>query len=403
MGVTGHPPSGLAAQLSDPALYARDPFPLYAELRAAGPLAWNAAHGYWAVSTHREVAAIGSDPARFCSSRGILVDEIGVEYAAPPTMMHTDPPAHTRYRRLVQPGFKPSVVRSLERRVRTHASACIGGIESGVPVDIVPALAVPFPLLVICELLGVPGEEWPRFYEWSEAVIPGASELSDEKKASLQLEMWQYLVGVAEGRRSAPRDDVVSALARATSDGDLLSEAELAMFLIQLLVAGNETSRNLVAGGLYALAEHPEQWEWLRGEPNRVPGAVEELLRWTTPVISFLRTATCDTDVAGTAVHAGDPLLCLYASANRDEEVFGQSANALDVGRDPNPHLSFGFGTHFCLGAALARLEARVVLEELLERYRSLRPAGPIERVPSPVIAGVRRAPLVFGVSRRPS
>jgi len=175
----------------------------------------------------------------------------------------------------------------------------------------------------------------------------------------------QYLVGVAEGRRSAPRDDVVSALARATSDGDLLSEAELAMFLIQLLVAGNETSRNLVAGGLYALAEHPEQWEWLRGEPNRVPGAVEELLRWTTPVISFLRTATCDTDVAGTAVHAGDPLLCLYASANRDEEVFGQSANALDVGRDPNPHLSFGFGTHFCLGAALARLEARVVLEEL--------------------------------------
>jgi len=126
-----------------------------------------------------------------------------------------------------------------------------------VPVDIVPALAVPFPLLVICELLGVPGEEWPRFYEWSEAVIPGASELSDEKKASLQLEMWQYLVGVAEGRRSAPRDDVVSALARATSDGDLLSEAELAMFLIQLLVAGNETSRNLVAGGLYALAEHP--------------------------------------------------------------------------------------------------------------------------------------------------
>jgi len=162
-------------------------------------------------------------------------------------MMHTDPPAHTRYRRLVQPGFKPSVVRSLERRVRTHASACIGGIESGVPVDIVPALAVPFPLLVICELLGVPGEEWPRFYEWSEAVIQG-ERAERREKASLQLEMWQYLVGVAEGRRSAPRDDVVSALARATSDGDLLSEAELAMFLIQLLVAGNETSRNLVAG-----------------------------------------------------------------------------------------------------------------------------------------------------------
>jgi cytochrome P450 len=177
---------------------------------------------------------------------------------------------------------------------------------------------------------------------------------------------------------------------------DQLSEAELAMFLIQLLVAGNETTRNLISGGLAALAAHPEQWAALRADPELIPSAVEELLRWTTPVISFMRTATTDCAIRGQAVAADDPVLLLYASANRDEEVFGADADELRVDRHPNPQLSFGFGPHFCLGAALARLEGRVVLGELLERFESLTPAGPVERTASPVIAGVRAAPLVF-------
>ena len=399
-----------AGRLTDPALYAGgDPFELYAELRRTSPVSWvdREGGGFWAVMTHPEVSAIGADPLDFCSSRGILIDEIGTTYDAPPTMMHTDPPQHTRYRRLVQPGFKPSMVRLMEAGVTAKARALVDPIVAGEAIDIVAALSIPFPLQVICELLGVDGEQWPRFFEWSEAVIPGESERSEEERGLLQMEMWQYLIGVAEERRRVPADDLVSVLASVGSpspdDGpgadnaDELSEAELAMFLIQLLVAGNETTRNLISGGLVALSEHPEQWAALRADRARIPGAVEELLRWTTPVISFMRTATGATSVRGQAVAEGDPLLLVYASANRDEAVFGADAGEFRIDRHPNPHVSFGFGPHFCLGAALARLEARVVLHELLDRFESLAPAGSVERTPSPVIAGVRHAPLVFG------
>jgi cytochrome P450 len=392
-----------ASRLLDPSLYAEgDPFALYAELRNEAPVCWvdREGGGFWAIATHPEVSSIGADPKGFCSSKGILTDEIGTTYDDPPTMMHTDPPRHTRYRRLVQPGFKPSMVRQMEVGVTAKARALIDPIESGEPVDIVEALSIPFPLQVICELLGVDGAQWPRFFEWSEAVIPGESERTEDERAELQAEMWGYLVGVAEERRAAPAEDLVSVLAMVGSEegaeADRLSEAELAMFLIQLLVAGNETTRNLLSGGLAALAAHPEQWAALRADPELIPGAVEELLRWTTPVISFMRTATADCSVRGQAVAAGDPMLLLYASANRDEEVFGADADRLRVDRHPNPHVSFGFGPHFCLGAALARLEGRVVLSELVTRYASLTPAGPVERTASPVIAGVRHAPLVF-------
>ena len=392
-----------ASRLLDPSLYARgDPFALYGELRHEAPVCWvdRAGGGFWAVATHPEVSAIGADPQGFCSSRGILTDEIGTTYDDPPTMMHTDPPRHTRYRRLVQPGFKPSMVRQMEAGVTAKARALIDPIEPGEPVDIVRALSIPFPLQVICELLGVDGSQWPRFFEWSEAVIPGESEHTEAERAELQAEMWGYLVGVAEERRAAPAEDLVSVLATVGSAegaaGDRLSEAELAMFLIQLLVAGNETTRNLLSAGLAALAAHPDQWAALRADPTLVPNAVEELLRWTTPVISFMRTATADCTVRGQPLSAGDPVLLLYASANRDEEVFGEDAGQLRIDRHPNPHVSFGFGPHFCLGAALARLEGRVVLSELVTRFASLAPAGPIERTASPVIAGVRRAPILF-------
>jgi cytochrome P450 len=395
-----------ASRLTDPQLYQTgDPFALYAELRAIAPIAWHEpderAGGFWAVMTHPEVSTIGTYPEAFCSARGILVDEIGTSYATPPTMMHTDPPQHTRYRRLVQPGFKPSIVRLMEAGVTAKARALVEELPVGSAVDIVPALSIPYPLQVICELLGVDGEQWPRFYEWSEAVIPGESELSGEDRERLQVEMWTYLIGVAEERRREPADDLVSVLATVGSDGGDgagggLSEAELAMFLIQLLVAGNETTRNLISGGLVALAENPEQWTALREDRSLIPGAVEELLRWTTPVISFMRTATRPTTIRGQAIAEGDPVLLVYASANRDEEVFGTDADRFRIDRQPNPHLSFGFGPHFCLGAALARLEARAVLGELLNRFSRIDLAGPVTRTASPVIAGVRSAPLEF-------
>jgi cytochrome P450 len=385
------PGEELAAALLEEAPFRSDPQQLYTRLRAEAPVARHDDPRFWVLSKHADVVAASSDPATFCSARGILLFEIGVEYPTPPTMMHTDPPEHTRYRSMVQPAFKPSLTRALEPLVRQRARHLLDTVEAGSPTDFVEAVAVPFPLVVICELLGLPADDWRRLWEWSEAVIPGATDWPEERRAALQAEMFTSLVATAKERRAEPRDDVISAVA---AHG--LSDDELAMFLIQLLVAGNETSRNMLSGGVAALAEHPDQWDRLRDDRSLVPSAVEEMLRWTSPVIYFMRTATRDVEVRGQQIDAGDPVVLLYASANRDEDEFGATAGDFDVGRHPNHHVAFGFGPHFCLGAALARLEGRVVLEELADRYRTLEPAGPVVRTPSNVIAGITSAPVCF-------
>jgi cytochrome P450 len=212
-------------------------------------------------------------------------------------------------------------------------------------------------------------------------------------------EMITFLIDLTQKRRAEPTSDVLSELAIADIDGDQLTDAELGMFLVQLLVAGNETTRNLISGGLVALAENPGQWQTMANDRTLLPTAVEEMLRWTTPVVSFMRTATRDTELSGVAIAEGEPVLMLYSSANRDEAVFGPTASAFDVTREPNPHIAFGFGNHFCLGAALARLEARLVFDQLLDRFDDVAPAGVVERSGSSVIAGVRRAELCFSRS----
>jgi cytochrome P450 len=324
------------------------------------------------------------------------VQEIGSSYDSPPTMMHTDPPAHTRYRGLVQPAFKPSVVRDLEAMVRERTGVLIDALVAGEPVDIVDAVAAPLPLQVINAILGLPDSDYDKLLAWSTAAIPGADDLTDDERMVVLTEMTVELLGLAASRRANPKDDLTSLLATVVVDGEQLRDDELGMFLIQLLVAGNETSRNALSGGLVALAENPEEWNRLRGDRSLVTRAVEEILRWTTPVISFMRTATRDCTLGGADVSAGDPLLLLYASADRDEAAFGPTADQFDVGRDPNHHVAFGFGPHFCLGAALARLELRAVLEALLDRFERIERAGAVQRTGSAVIAGVVHAPLVL-------
>lgn len=394
--------TALTDPLLDPAVYAGDPYPLYARLRAEAPVARNDTLGLWMVSRHDEVVAVSRDPDTFCSSKGIMTFEIGSEYPTPPTMMHTDPPDHTRYRTLVQPGFKPSYMRALEPGIRRRARALVDRLEPGVPVDVVAELAVPLPLQVISDVLGVPEDEWPTFFRWSEAVIPGATDWPEDERARLSGDMVTYLLEAAADRRASPRDDIISELGAAEVDGDRLTDAELGMFLVQLLVAGNETTRNMMSGGLVGFAEHPGEWEALVGRSddgvNRaLPLAVEEMLRWTTPVVAFMRTTTREVELGGRTLGAGEPVLMLYASANRDEHAFGPTAAAFDAARDPNPHVAFGFGAHFCIGAVLARVEGRILLEELLARFGSITPAGDVVRTASPVIAGVKAAPVVFG------
>ena len=398
--MTAGPATALDAELTAPVLqeafFAQDPWPHLARLRRECPVAWNEETGVWVLSAYSEVAAASADSATFCSSKGVLLFEIGVDYPAPPTMMHTDPPAHTRYRKLVQPSFKPSVVRGWEEAVRRRTRALLDAIEPAAPVDVVDALSVPLPLQVICDVLGIPGEDWPQFYLWSEAAIPGSREWSAGERERLMGECTAYLLAAAQERRTRPREDLVSLVATAEIDGDRLSDAEIVMFLVQLLVAGNETTRTMLSSGIATLAQTPDQWQRLRVDPALIPTAVEEMLRWSTPVLAFMRTATRDAQLRGRTVRAGEPVWLLYASANRDEEKFGFDADAFDVGRDPNPHLSFGYGAHFCLGAPLTRLEGRIVLEEMLTRYSAIEPAGPVQRINSNVIAGITKAPVAF-------
>jgi cytochrome P450 len=368
-----------------------DPWAHLTELRSRGPLVWNEQGGWWLVPHHRQVQEVSVDPTRFSSAQGILVFEIGQSYASPPTMMHTDPPDHTRYRQLVAPAFRPSAMRSLDQRLHDHVTRLLDDVPVGTPVDIVEHLSVPFPLLVICELLGLPWEDWERLFLWSEVSVPGASDLGAEERGVIQAEMFHSLVATVKEKAANPGDDVFTLLAAAE-----LSDVEMAMFAIQLLTAGNETVRNTISSGLRAFADHPEQWQRLLDDRSLIPSAVEEIVRWATPVIYFMRTAVDDTTLAGETLRAGDPVVLLYSSANRDEEVFGPTANQFDVGRSPNPHVGFGFGAHYCIGAALARLELTAVLDAMLDRYQSLEPGEAFERTRSSIIAGIRRADLVL-------
>jgi cytochrome P450 len=388
----------LTEPIDDDAFYGGDPFPLFAQLRREAPVAWNATRGYWALSTHHDVVEVSKHSEDFCSGKGILTFEIGVDYPSPPTMMHTDPPAHTRYRKLVQPAFAPSRIRALEARVRERARELVHAIEPGEAFDFVPKVAVPFPLFIIAELLGIPEDNWERFYMWSEAGIPGEKDWPPEENMRLMAEMQEYLLHATKERRGAPAEgnEIVSVLANVEVEGEHLTDDEIAMFLVQLLVAGNETTRNTISGGILAFAQNPQQWQRLVADRSLVESAAEEMLRWTTPVIAFMRTATRDTEIRGEHIAAGDPLLMLYASANRDEDEFGPTADQFDIGRSPNHHVAFGFGAHFCLGAALARLEIRALLDALLDRFTTLETAGPPERTKSAIIAGVKHAPVAF-------
>ncbi len=387
----------LAGPLLAEDFYAGDPYPHYARLRDGAPVLWCADGGFWAVSRHADVMAVSTDPSTFSSAKGILTMEIGVDYATPPTMMHTDPPEHTAYRKLVAPGFRPSVMKRLEGLVRERTSRLVDALPTGEAVDIVAELAVPLPLLLIADVLGVPHDDLDRFFEWSEAAIPGATDIEPDEQARLMGECFTYLAEQCEHRRHSPAtDDVVSILVHTELDGRSLTDDELVMFLNQLLIAGNETTRNSISGGLLAFAEHPDQWARLRADRALVPTAIEEILRWTTPVISFMRTATRAVTLGGSDIAAGDPVLMLYQAANRDPSEFGPTAEEFDVGRNPNHHVAFGFGAHFCIGAALARLELRVLLEMLLDRFESLEVDGEVVRSASPVIAGVKKAELTL-------
>jgi cytochrome P450 len=313
-----------------------------------------------------------------------------------PSILHMDPPDHVGFRKLVNREFTPRAIAGLEPRIRELARTALDRTPDSGVFDFVELVAAPFPLWVIAELLGIPDGDRPDFRRWSDATIE-ATDKPPEETAAATGELFMYLAQHLEAKTVNPGDDVVSLLVAGDIDGRTLDRDELLIFLLALLVAGNETTRTLISGGTLVLAEHPDQRAAMVSDPSLIPGAVEECLRWVTPIQAFARTVTADTVIGGVEVKALDYLIMLYASGNRDEAAFGPRANTFDIRRDANPpHLAFGFGEHLCLGAALARMEARILFEEMLARHPNYAVVGEPGWVASSLVRGMESMPLAW-------
>ena len=384
-----------APPLHDPQFHAGDPFPAFRRLRAEAPVYWHPTPGFWALTRHEDVVTVSRDPATFCSSRGILLSDLDRPIIPRQSIIYIDPPEHAQYRKLVQPVFSPGRLRALEQRIAELVGELIDGIDSGQVIDFVDAFAAPLPLLVIADMLGVPGADRGRFKRWSDAIIEAGTQPSNDNMAQ-SVELLEYFGSVIAERRARLGDDLISLLVHSEIDGERLEEFDLLMFCMTLLVAGNETTRNLLSHGALGLATYPDERAQLARDVTLMPRAVEEMLRWGSPVGSFMRTASCDTRVRDTEIHEGDRLVLMYASANRDDAVFGADAEEFRVTRDASGHVAFGFGEHFCLGAQLARMEARVAFAQLLERFANWQLAGRVERLPSVFMRGIVHLPLML-------
>lgn len=384
--------------------YLGDPHAAFRRLRAEDPLHWYDAGPFWCATRMAELTEISRRPRTFSSAHGTQLFEIPLRLAgrglgmdeAVPSIIRMDPPAHNRHRKLVIGAFTPRSVAALEPRIREIARESLASIRAGEAFDFVERAAMPLPMLVIAELLGVPSSDYDTFRRWSDVMIEAGSSGPRPETIGTLIELFQYVLGKAAERRSVARDDVLSHLVRVELDGERLSDAEIGAFCMTLLVAGNETTRNLIAGGMRLLLQHPAQWEKLCADPALVPNAVEEMLRHVSPIQNFVRRVQHDVELAGQRLRAGDYVALFYGSANRDESVFGPDADAFDVLR-PNAgrHVAFGFGEHLCLGASLARLEARVLFEEIAARGMRLGFAGPVEALRSTLVNGVARMPVV--------
>ncbi|MDP3768407.1 MAG: cytochrome P450, partial [Dehalococcoidia bacterium] len=318
-------------------------------------------------------------------------------------MVNLDPPRHTKLRNLVSQGFTPKMIRRLEPHVREIATAIVDKVADKGECDFVTEVAAELPLQVIAELIGIPLEDRHQIFEWSNQMIAvgdpeyaGSMEVATKAAA----DMFVYANTLTADRRVNAKEDLVTVLIDAEVDGKHLDDVEFNFFFLLLAVAGNETTRNLISGGMQALMEHPDQRARLVNDPSLMPTAVEEMLRWITPVMYFRRTATRDTEIRGQQIAEGEKVTLWYISANRDEEAF-EEPDGFDVGRSPNAHLTFGAGgPHFCLGASLARLENQVMFEELLRRLPGIELAGPVARLRSNFINGIKHIPVRFTPER---
>jgi len=383
--------------------------PVYRHPEPDGP-------GFWVLTKYHDLITVSQDFATFSSAHGVVGlanseyggyqteeethgQQQGVSGGADLMMLNMDPPRHTKLRKLVNTGFTMARINKLENAVRRVATDILDDIAGRGGCDFVTEVAAELPLQVIAELMGIPQEDRHKVFEWSNRMIGSTDpefQISPDAPMHASIEMFKYADELANLRRVEPRDDLVSVLIDAEVDGEKLTPLEFDVFFLLLAVAGNETTRNLISGGMVTFFEHPEQWERLRSDPSLLSTAVEELLRWITPVMYFRRATTHDFELRGQQIKKDDKVSLWYIAANRDEEAF-PNPDAFDVGRNPNMHLTFGAGgPHNCLGLNLARLEIRVIFGELLQRMPGIKQAGPVQRLRSNFINGVKHLPVSF-------
>jgi cytochrome P450 len=387
------------------------PHAFFAQHRREEPVSWRepTAHtpdgeGFWSVATYDETLAVLSDARTYSSERGgsrpyggTLIQDLPI---ASVVLNMMDDPRHARIRRLVTKGFTPATVARLEGELRRRTRALLDGIAAHTGFDFLVQVAAELPMQAICLLLGVPEADRHELFECVEHVFDfrdgrGPLDFTPEQAEAMGW-MHEYGIRLVADKRARPTADMLSTVVHASLDDvdpPHLTDDELYSFFSLLFSAGSETTRNAIAGGLLALVDAPEQYAWLRGDPARLPVAVEEMLRWTTPSPSKRRTATRAAVLGGRRIAPGDKVVVWEGSANRDERRFRDSMR-FDVARDPNPHLAFGHGAHFCLGAHLARLETRVVFEELLARFEGFELVGPVEWTRSNRHTGIRHLPV---------
>lgn len=352
----------------------------------------------WAISRHADVVEVSRTFQTFSSAkRGSLMNQDRPDLDFARMLIDSDPPDHTRLRTIVNRGFTPKAMRLLEAHFYEVADRLIDDALRAGSVEFVYAVASELPLVAITELLGIPHEDRRKVFDWSNRMIGSTDPdysggIDDATNAATELYM--YANEMAALRRSDPRDDLITTLISSDVGGDQLSEHEFDLFVLLLSVAGNETTRNGISHGLLALIEHPDAFDALKSDPSLAATAADEMLRWSTPVNHFLRTATCDTELHGTKIREGEAVVMLYASANRDEEVF-DNPFTFDITRSPNPHVTFGGGgPHHCLGFNLAKMEMRIMFEQLVSKVGKVELTGEVTKLRSSFIHGIKQMPV---------
>jgi cytochrome P450 len=380
--------------------FARDvqenPYPFYAWLRQEHPVYYNAHFDFWALSHYDDVVQAARNHEVFSSAQGVGPDK---RYGL--SMITNDPPIHTRLRRLVNRAFTPHMMARFEGRIQAIIDALLDTVMDKGAFDLVADYAIPLPVTVIAEILGVEPERREDFKRWSDEVVlfvGGTAQGSDRERYRHSWEEFKaYCVHIMAARRQQPQEDIISLLVQAEAEHDALTELEILNFCQLLLVAGNETTTNLITNGALAFATFPEEWQKLRAQPLLAPMVVEEVLRYDSPVQATFRTTTRAVELHGTTIPADSKVALLWASANHDAGVF-PAPERFDITRTPNQHVAFASGIHYCLGASLARLEARLTTETFVRRLRHLRPDpdGSSARVYNPLLRGLTSYPMVF-------